>query len=79
MLHGVGSRKVAAILSDAQRVIMLAYFEGFSHREISVRLKKPLGTVKSQIRSALLVFKGGNVPGHGNENKPQYDTPNELR
>lgn len=52
-------RKKLLVLSDAQRcVITLAYFEGMSHREISLRLNKPIGTVKSQIRSALLVLKG---------------------
>lgn len=35
---------------DQQRAIYLAYFHGMSHQDISDHLKKPLGTVKSQIR-----------------------------
>lgn len=41
-------------LKDAQRqCIELAYFEGYSHQELSDRLQQPLGTVKTWIRRGL--------------------------
>src|SRR5689334_8860831 len=43
-----------ALLSERQKqVLELAYFEGFSQTEIASRLREPLGTVKSWMRSAL--------------------------
>lgn len=57
-------REAFATLNDNQRkVLVLAYFEGFSQTEIAARLREPLGTVKSWMRSALgrmrLAVKGG--------------------
>lgn len=41
-------------LKDTQRqCIELAYFEGYSHHELSERLEQPLGTVKTWIRRGL--------------------------
>ena len=41
-------------LQEHQRqCIELAYFEGYSHQELSVRLNHPLGTVKTWIRRGL--------------------------
>lgn len=41
-------------LSDTQRqTITLAFFQGLTHHELSSRLKRPLGTVKSWIRRGL--------------------------
>ena len=37
-----------------RRALELAYYEGFSQSEIARRLERPLGTVKSWIRCALL-------------------------
>ena len=45
-------------LSPAHReVLILAYFEGFSQREISRRTGTPLGTVKSRTTSALRALR----------------------
>ena len=52
----LGQRVRAALeqLSPQQRqVIEIAYFEGQSQSEIAVRLKAPLGTVKSWTRQGL--------------------------
>lgn len=50
-------RRVAAAvatLPEAQRhVLTLAFFQGFTHREIAEQTGVPLGTVKTRIRSAL--------------------------
>ncbi len=37
---------------DQSKVVVLAYIEGLSHREIADRLDVPLGTVKSRMRLA---------------------------
>ncbi len=52
----VGDRVRAALatLSQEQReTLELAYFGGLSHREIAERLSRPLGTVKTQIRTGM--------------------------
>ena len=42
-----------ALNVNQRKVLEMAYFEGFSQSEIALRLKEPLGTVKSWMRSAL--------------------------
>jgi RNA polymerase sigma-70 factor (ECF subfamily) len=45
-------------LNEKQRmVIELAYFEGLSQTEMADRLKQPLGTVKTWVRTALQVLR----------------------
>jgi RNA polymerase sigma-70 factor (ECF subfamily) len=45
-------------LSPNQRmVIELAYFEGLSQTEMAERIRQPLGTVKTWVRSALKVLR----------------------
>ena len=45
-------------LSDKHReVLILAYFRGLTHREISARLEMPLGSVKSRIREAVRALR----------------------
>jgi RNA polymerase sigma-70 factor (ECF subfamily) len=39
--------------ADQRRLLEMAYYSGLSQREIAERLERPLGTVKSQIRSAM--------------------------
>jgi RNA polymerase sigma-70 factor (ECF subfamily) len=46
-------------LEEAQRrAILMAYFDGLTHEELSTRLASPLGTVKSWIRRGLQRLKG---------------------
>ncbi len=44
--------------ADQSRAIRLAFFLGFSHEELAMRLQTPLGTVKSWVRRGLLQLKG---------------------
>jgi RNA polymerase sigma-70 factor (ECF subfamily) len=41
-----------------RRAILMAYFDGLTHEELSARLGSPLGTVKSWIRRGLQRLKG---------------------
>lgn len=44
---------LATLPADQRRLLEMAYYTGLSQREIAERLERPLGTVKSQIRSAM--------------------------
>jgi len=58
---------VAAALSRLspvhREVLVLAYFEGLSQREISARTQTPLGTVKSRTTAALRALREAMSPG----------------
>lgn len=46
-------------LGEPQReCVVLAYCEGYTHEELSERLEKPLGTIKTWVRRALLSLRG---------------------
>jgi RNA polymerase sigma-70 factor (ECF subfamily) len=47
-------RALAELGEEERRIILLAFFEGMTHRELAERLNLPLGTVKARIRRALL-------------------------
>jgi RNA polymerase sigma-70 factor, ECF subfamily len=51
-------RTALAQLSDEHRLlIQTAYFEGLSHSELAERFDLPLGTVKTRIRSGMVVLR----------------------
>jgi len=51
-------RKAVGQLDSEQReALLLAYFDGLTHLEISQHLDKPLGTVKTHIRRGLQILK----------------------
>src|SRR5438132_5660424 len=59
--RGRTADKVRAVLKEmptAQRsALEMAYFEGYSHSEISAKTGEPLGTIKTRIRSGLMLLR----------------------
>lgn len=52
--QGGGFEKALSQLSHQQRMVVnLTYFEGFTQTEIATRIGRPLGTVKTWLRSSL--------------------------
>jgi RNA polymerase sigma-70 factor (ECF subfamily) len=52
-------RTALATLAPGQReLIEAAYFEGYTHAELSTRFGLPLGTVKTRIRTGLMAMRG---------------------
>jgi RNA polymerase sigma-70 factor (ECF subfamily) len=49
---------LAELSPDQREAVELAFVEGLTHLEISVRLGQPLGTIKTRIRSALQRMRG---------------------
>lgn len=60
--HATTSRTLRAAMSllpAAQReLIEAAFFEGYTHHELSARFNVPLGTVKTRIRTGLTAMRG---------------------
>jgi RNA polymerase sigma-70 factor (ECF subfamily) len=51
-------REVLRSMPEAQRqAVEMAFFDGKTHVEIAAATKEPLGTVKTRIRSALIVIR----------------------
>jgi RNA polymerase sigma-70 factor (ECF subfamily) len=44
---------IAALPAEQRKVLALAYFQAYTHREIAGILKQPLGTVKTRLRAAM--------------------------
>ncbi|MEM8945276.1 MAG: sigma-70 family RNA polymerase sigma factor [Planctomycetota bacterium] len=44
---------IATLDASQRQTLILAYFEGLTHREIAERLEMPLGTVKTKIRNGI--------------------------
>lgn len=44
---------ISQLPEDQSQALQLAYFKGYTHRQIAVLLDQPLGTVKTRIRLAL--------------------------
>lgn len=54
----IGLEKVLDSLDESHRkIIDLAYFKGYSQKEIAEELSLPLGTVKTKVRSALIQLR----------------------
>ncbi|WP_294210971.1 sigma-70 family RNA polymerase sigma factor [uncultured Chryseobacterium sp.] len=48
---------LGSLEKDKQQLIDMAYYQGYTQNEISEKLKMPLGTVKTKMRSALMKLK----------------------
>jgi RNA polymerase sigma-70 factor (ECF subfamily) len=59
--RGRAMEKVRGVLKEmpaAQRsALEMAYFEGYSHSEISEKTGEPLGTIKTRIRNGLMLLR----------------------
>jgi RNA polymerase sigma-70 factor (ECF subfamily) len=51
------SRAVLSLPPEQREALSLAFFEGWTHRQIADATGEPLGTVKSRIRSAMLKLR----------------------
>ncbi|MBL7933556.1 MAG: sigma-70 family RNA polymerase sigma factor [Bacteroidia bacterium] len=57
-LENIGLKGIVNNLQEDQRTIIdLAYYEGYTHEEISKKLEMPLGTVKTKVRQAILKLR----------------------
>ena len=59
------SNAIAKLPEDQQEVLEMAYFKGYTHRQIAEALNEPLGTIKTRIRLGLQklreIFKDKNI------------------
>jgi RNA polymerase sigma-70 factor (ECF subfamily) len=55
--HAELQRALLLLHAQPRQLVALAFFRGLSHEEIASQTELPLGTVKSQIRRALLVLR----------------------
>ena len=56
---------LARLSATHREVLVLAYFEGLSQREISARTDTPLGTVKSRTTAAMRALREAMAPDTG--------------
>lgn len=52
--HRIVQKALASLSAEQRQAIEMAYFSGFSQREIAEKIDKPLGTVKTRIRLGMI-------------------------
>jgi RNA polymerase sigma-70 factor (ECF subfamily) len=55
--HAELHRALLRLQAQPRQLVALAFFRGLSHEEIAVQTQLPLGTVKSQIRRAMVTLR----------------------
>jgi len=55
--HADLHRALLQLGAQPRQLVSLAFFRGLSHEEIALQTRLPLGTVKSQIRRALITLR----------------------
>ena len=59
--RGRAAEKIRAVLKEMaapqRKALEMAYFEGYSHSEISEKTGEPLGTIKTRIRTGLILLR----------------------
>jgi RNA polymerase sigma-70 factor (ECF subfamily) len=56
-LQRIVRRALATLTPEQRQVIEIAYYSGLSHSEIAARLGLPLGTVKTRIRTGMMLLR----------------------
>ena len=56
-LRHLVQRALALLTPEQRQVIELAYYSGLSHNEIAAKLGQPLGTVKTRIRTGMMLLR----------------------
>lgn len=54
---------------ESQKLIELAFYQGYSHNEVAALTGRPLGTVKTRIRQALTALRSHLEHGRGGEGR----------
>jgi len=56
-LRGVVRTALTALSPEQREVIELAYYSGLTHSEIAATIELPLGTVKTRVRTGMMVLR----------------------
>jgi RNA polymerase sigma-70 factor (ECF subfamily) len=56
-LQHLVQRALALLTPEQRQVIELTYYSGLSHNEIAAKLGQPLGTVKTRIRTGMMLLR----------------------
>jgi DNA-directed RNA polymerase specialized sigma24 family protein len=70
---------LARLGAREQASLVLAYYEGLTHAEVATRLRRPLGTVKSRIRRALVSMRALEKPPWTTERANTGPPTNEFQ
>ena len=69
---------LSALPAAQRKAIEMAYYEGFTHNEISHALEQPVGTVKSNIRRGMIHLRKLINPAHHNFSEGRLATAERV-